>query len=108
MSIRPVDFNGMIQNTQSPASEKAAQDQQPNIAQQNLTTLSQEESYVSTTQVHESENTAQEGAVDPDQDNGQAAYSGNGRRRKKQTTKEETSDGKVIKKGSFSSFDISI
>ena len=36
MSIRPVDFNGMIQNTHEVASTKANEDNKANLQQQNV------------------------------------------------------------------------
>ena len=36
MSIRPVDFNGMIQNTQGVTNQKVAEDHKPIVNQENL------------------------------------------------------------------------
>lgn len=108
MSIRPVEFNGMIQNTQGATTQKAADDAKPAINQQNIAVTVNEEVEQSQRSVTAKSESAKESALDPNGSNGGALLSDDNRRRHKKKDEENSSDGRVIKKGGVPSFDIKI
>ena len=69
MSIRPVDFNGMIQNTQGVTNQKVAEDQKPIVNQENLSVHLQQEAQEKTHQedsapVNQADRKSEEGPHD--------------------------------------------
>lgn len=108
MSIRPVEFNGMIQNTQGATTQKAAEDSRPAINQQNISVTVNEEVEQSQKTVTPKSESAKESALDPDGSNGGAMLSDSGDRKRKKKEEESSSDGRVIRKGEIPPFDIRI
>lgn len=107
MSIRPVDFNGMIQSTQGATTQKAADDSRPAINQQNMAVAVTKEAEQTQRTVTKKSESAKESALDPNGSNGGALLSDDNKRREKKE-EEETPDGRVIRKGAASSFDVKI
>ncbi|MDD7327618.1 MAG: hypothetical protein PUG68_07470 [Lachnospiraceae bacterium] len=107
MSIRPVEFNGMIQNTQGASIQKAADDSRPAINQQNMAVTVTKEAEQAQRSVTKKSESAKESALDPNGSNGGALLSDE-KRERKQKKKDEDSDGRVIRKGEAVSFDIKI
>ncbi len=106
MSIRPIDFNGMIQNTQNLTQTHASEEQRPFVQQQAAQDIITQEVELSATSVQEQENTAG-GALDADREGNGSGYRGRtGKKRAKK--KEKVSDGSVSVKKAHASFDISI
>lgn len=105
MTIRPVDFNGMIQNTHEVSNAKANENNKPLVQQQNIqaAVVRQEEAAMSTVQTMEE--TSQEYGLGEREGNG-SGYQGKGGKGKHKKEKQE--DGKVILKGSRPSFDMKI
>ena len=106
LSIRPIDFNGMIQNTQEVGSTRAQEEHRPLVQQETAMQTAQQEVEVSVTQVHEQGDAAAESELDADNGNG-SGYQGN-RRRKRSKKKAKVSDGSVSVKNGHASFDMKI
>ncbi|MBR1628096.1 MAG: hypothetical protein IJ679_02370 [Lachnospiraceae bacterium] len=107
MSIRPIDFNGMIQNTQSLSHSHANEEHRPMLQQDNAQQTIAQEVELSATQVQEQEDAGQsQNALDADREGRGDGYRGNGKKKKKK--KEKVSDGKVSIKAKHMSFDIKI
>lgn len=107
MSIRPVEFNGMIQSTQGATTQKAADDSRPAINQQNMAVTVTKETEQAQRSVTKKSESAKESALDPNGHNGGALFSEE-KRERHEKEEMDSSDGRVIKKGEATSFDIKI
>ena len=108
MAIAPVTYQATIQNTQEVSAQKGADDTKPAINQQNLAvTVTKDAEQAQRTVTAKSES-AKESALDPDAEGSGAAFSDNGKRKRKKEAIEDDSDGKVIKKGTIASFDVKV
>ncbi len=108
MSIKPLTFNGMIQNTTEVGNVHAAAEHQPKVSQENLAITTQQQVQQKAEQVAETSESTEDKALDPDQSGGGAAGGGRKRQKKKKEEDPLQSDGRVILKGTGSSFSISI
>ncbi len=108
MDVRPIDMNGMIQNTIEIGNNRAAEDQRPVVQQQFMNIEMQAEQEVSTTKVHQNSNAAEEEAASEGGDG--HGYEGNrGRKQGKPSgSKEKMGDGTVRIKTGHPSFNITI
>lgn len=106
MSIRPVDFRGMIQNSQEISNVKANEDNKPLVHQQNIQTTVAKEAQQQSSTVRDMEETRQQ---EYDYEEGDGRQSGYGRnsKEKKKKQKKKMGDGAVIKK-ERPSFDMKI
>ena len=105
MSIRPVDFGGMMQQTSEIGALKANDDSKVNINQQNIAVDVDEEIEEQARQVNEQEN-AEGGNTEYDaREEGRNKYSKNNTKAKK---KKDAPKDKVTIKSAHSSFDITI
>ncbi len=106
MSIRPVDLNGMIQNSQGVGAQKAFEDQKPAMEQQTLGILANKEAERNQSRVVEAEN------VENSENRYDAKEGQNGgqqEKRKKNKKKVDESVDKVIVKGErTNTFDMTI
>ncbi len=108
MSIRPIDFNGMIQNTGNVSQTKAAEDLRPELQQAALTVQGQKEETHQNTSVHSAED-SRSNFFDPEEGGDGRGYTGNqGQRRDKHENKESTHKDGIVMKGTHASFDITI
>jgi hypothetical protein len=108
MTIRPVDFNGMIQNTHEVSNAKTNEDNKPLLQQQNVQAAVVREEEASMTTVQDMEETQQqEYRYEDGEGNGQG-YEGNRGRKKRGKPKEKKDDGQVIVKGAHPTFDMKI
>ncbi|MDY6352581.1 MAG: hypothetical protein SPL57_06030 [Lachnospiraceae bacterium] len=107
MSIRPVDFNGMIQSTQGVSTQKASDDSRPAINQQNMSVVVTKETEQSQRTVTKKSESSKESALNPDGSNGGEAMSDRRGKKRRNDTDEEP-DGRVIKKDETVSFDIKV
>ena len=107
MSIRPIDFNGMIQNTQGLSHTQAHEENRPLVQQELVQDAITEEVEVSATQVQEQDDASAESALDADREAQGGSYRGR-RRKKNPKKKEKVSDGSVSVKKSHASFDMKI
>ncbi len=107
MSIRPIDFNGMIQRTEDVGSLKHQEDAKPLVDQQNIQTQVEQKESAALHQVKEKDDS--QGA----KNNADAREEGHGQYyapgvRKKTKQEEKQQPGRVIKKRADGGFDIKI
>ncbi|MEE3480404.1 MAG: hypothetical protein VZQ80_00285 [Lachnospiraceae bacterium] len=108
MSIRPVDFNGMIQNTPEAQNQNNQVREQPQVQQQNIAVVFERETQEAETRVNERSDTAESGPqinADAGGNNGQGYEPGKKKEKKKH---EVLPDGSVTVKNPHGSFDIKI
>ena len=106
MSVRPIDFNGMVQNTTELSNNKVNEDQKP-LVQQNVVSIEiQQEAEVSTTTIHEQEN-IEENDTDAEGGDG-TGYQGNHGRKGSPRKKEKMGDGTVKVKSDHPHFNMSV
>lgn len=107
MTIRPVDLNGMIQNTHEVSMTKTHEDQRPVIQQQNMQVELQKQEDLAQRQVQQADESSKE-----EFRYGEREGDGTGYDRKQQKKgkkkKKDSSDGKVFVKNKYDSFDIKI
>lgn len=107
MSIRPVDFNGMIQNTQGVTNQKIAEDHKPILNQENLSVHLQQEAREKAHQVSAKQEITKDSKLDPN-GKGNSFQENHKKHRNKQEQTDHEEDGKVLKKGDLPSIDIKI
>lgn len=106
MSIRPIDFNGMVQRTQDVSTVKQNEDNRPNLQQQVLSTQIQKDTDQNLHQVNQSEDAQNYQKKYDAKEKGSNEYQQNRREKEK---KEEKQSGRVILKSPYGGgFDISI
>ena len=107
MSIRPVDFNGMMQNQQNVSNVKQNEDQRPILQQQQAsqTVIKQEEA--SARQVVNKNDLSREEYKFDARDGSKNEYQDN-RKKQKAKQKEKMEDGHVRMKGMSGGFDIKV
>lgn len=105
MSISPINFNGMIQNTAEIGNLKSHEDSRVEVNQANIqNVITQEEERES-----HSVNELEEKTTQYDLGDGQGNNSYQGSKKKKKKKKDNSNaDGVVIKKDSHNSFDMTI
>lgn len=109
MSIRPVDFNGMIQNTHEVAHTKVNEDNKAALQQHNVQTAVVKEERQASSTVQDMEESRQH-EYNYGEGGGNGAFSGGKKRKKKswKDDKDKKSDGTVVLKNSHPSFDMKI
>lgn len=108
MLVRPVDFNGMIQNTTQVQNEKTSEDSKPLIQQNVITEQANKQETAKATTV-QANNRSEKEEFNPEEGGDGTGYGGNyGRKEGKQKTKKVVSEGRMIKKGQPKPFDIKI
>lgn len=109
MAVRPVEFQGMVQNTQELSQNQATNQHRPMAQQQHINTLNQQAVELSHSQVSETEQGAQ-GNYDASKGGDGTGYTGNENRKKEEEKekKQKVSDGTVKKKNIPASFEISV
>lgn len=105
MTIRPIDFSGMIQRTDDVGVLKHQEDAKPQVDQQNIQSqMVKKEDEVRHQVIESNRNEELENHADAKEE-GKNAYFG--QKKKKKTTKKQN-DGKVIVKKQSGSFDIKV
>ena len=104
MSIRPIEFNGMVPRSQDMSIIKQNEDNKPAFDQQILATKNQEETQQSLKQVKQGDDAENYQKKYDAREKGSNEYEQNRRKGKKKAEK----DGKVIPKASMGGFDIKI
>lgn len=104
MSIRPVDFNGMIQRTQDVSTLKQNEDNKPLLQQQNIQTQFGKETVRHMQQVTHADDAENQQKRYDAKEKGSNEYVNQQQKKKKEKKK----DGKVIEKSGFGGFDIKI
>ncbi len=110
MSIRPVDFNGMIQRTQDVGQLKQYEDNKPVIQQYSIEVQQERKEEQLTKRVNDPEEKENAGYRYDAKEKGNNSYEGNphGKKDKKHSGQEKNKEGKVILKGQSTSFDMKI
>ena len=106
MSIRPVDFNGMIQNTQEVGNNRASEEHRPVVHQENIAQQTQDEVQQLTHQVTDMQETAEDAALDPDEERKRKAWLRRRGKKSKKAKKKSSGDGTVRRKDIAAPFDI--
>ena len=107
MSIRPVDFNGMMQNQQNVSNVKQNEDQKPQLMQQQaFATVVKQEEAAARQVVNKDDLNREEYRFDA-RDGSKNEYQDN-RKKKKEKQKEKMEDGHVRIKGMSGGFDMTI
>ena len=96
MSIRPVDFNGMIQNTQGVTNQKVAEDHKPIVNQENLAVHLQHEAEEKAHQVSKKQETAKDSKLDPNGKGSSFQEDQKKHREKKEQTERSSLEGRLI------------
>ena len=104
MSIRPIDLNGMIQNTNEVTQVKANEDVKPEMQQMVAQTQFEDQAVENTTRVTEQENIAEDN-MNPDEGSGRG-YEASARGGKKKKKKEIP--GRVMVKKPHGSFNATV
>ena len=105
MSIRPIEFNGMVQRTQDVSTLKQNEDNKPIFEQQVLSGKLQKDTKRSLQQVKHGEDAENYQKKYDAREKGSNEYEGNQSRKKK---KEEKKEGQVLKKSIYNGFDMKI
>lgn len=107
MSIRPVEFNGIIQRTDDISSLKHQEDSKPNIDQQNIQVQAERKEAAARHQVVKKEDSSKaKNHADAREEGRGVLYKPT--RKKKADEEEKKEDGRVIPKSSSGGFDIKI
>ena len=108
MDVRPIDFNGMIQNTVEVSNVRATEEQRPMVQQEFVTMETNREAEVTTTVVHENSNAAEEEAETSGGDG--HGYEGNRGRRPGAAKKSQKKkgDGSVRIKPAHPTFNMTV
>ena len=104
MSIRPIDFNGMLQNTNEVSQNSIHEQNQTVVQQDYVADQNINEAEISLTQIKEQDDI--ENSVDSEGEGNGAGYGA--KRKKKKKTKEKVPDGTVKVKGGHGSFDVTV
>lgn len=107
MSIRPVDFNGMMQNQQNVSNVKQNEDQKPILQQQQAFQAMTKQEEASARQVVNKENLDKEEYKFDARDGSKNEYQDN-RKKQKAKQKEKMEDGHVRIKGMSGGFDMTV
>ena len=105
MSISPINFNGMIQNTAEIGNIKANEDARPEINQSNLQTVFDQEEEHESHSVNMTEDVTDQ--YELGEGGGNNNYQGSKKNKKRREDKKQP-DGVVKKKDRHMSFDISV
>lgn len=105
MSIRPVDFNGMIQRTQDVSTLKQNEDNRPVVEQQVLYSQETKKLEQKLHQVNESQKEENEPYRYDAKEKGNGHYEGN---KQKKNAKKHQKENRVLMKNQPSGFDIKI
>ena len=107
MSVRPVDFNGMMQNQQNVSSVKHSEDQRPVLQQQHAFVAVAKQEEASARQVVNKDDLNREDYKFDARDGSKNQYQNN-QKKKKVKQKEKMEDGHVRIKGMSGGFDMTV
>ena len=107
MSISPINFNGMIQNTNEISHTKATEDQKPMLQQENLTHTVEKQQEQQAKQVNDLYKADKEDERYDREGSGKGYQGNKGHKASKKKEEEKRSDGSVTEKH-IASFDMRI
>lgn len=108
--VRPVEFQGMIQNTHEPALQRREESQRPLNQQMQAASENTRQTELSRTQVSSSEESGKD-TFDPERGGDGTGYSGNRGRKKEDKEKEKkgpVGDGVIRAKNKPGSFSVTV
>lgn len=105
MSIRPIDFNGMVQRTQDVSTVKQSADNKPMVDQQVLTVQQQKANTQQLRQVREQEDAQGHQKKYDAREKGSNFYEGQQKKKKK---KKKQAEGQVVSRVMPGGFDMKI
>ena len=109
MSVRPVDFNGMMQNQQNVSNVKQHEDQRPVLHQQQaFTTVTKHEEAAARQVTNKNELNGEEYRFDARDGSKNEYYDQRRGRKEKKKEKEKMDDGHVRIKGMSGGFDMTV
>lgn len=108
MSIRPIDFSGMVQRTQDVSTLKQNADNKPAFDQQMISVKMQKDTQHSSKQVTHGEDAQNHQKKYDARDKGSNEYVADRRRKEKKENKENKKDGTASPARPLGSFDIKI
>lgn len=106
MVLRPVDYNGMIQNTSGVSAQKVQEDNKNSTLQNTMQQTAFVKQNESTTQVHGNTQTETENLQDDEE--GGVMYEGKEGKLRKKKKEKNKDEGSIRKKGTPTSFDMKI
>lgn len=108
MAVRPVEFQGMIQNTHELSQARNAEQQRPHIQQDQAMLANHQNVQTQATTVSESKQSATD-TFDSSEGDG-TGYMGNrgNRNKKEKEKKKKVLDGAIIKKNNYGSFNAEV
>lgn len=107
MSIRPVDFNGMIQRTQDVGTLKQQEDNKPAVQQYSIEVKQEKQEDSLAHKVQDTEGKENFEFRYDAKEKGNNSYDGDGKKRKRQKTGSEK-EGKIFPRERKSNFDVKI
>ncbi|SDB10277.1 hypothetical protein [Eubacterium oxidoreducens] len=108
MSIRPIDFNGMVQNSQDVTNFQRQEENRGMVQQQNVSTQFEQQAQERPHKVNEKDDagsSADSGSMKDAKDKGNGAYKKNENNKKK---KKEQKQDRIVLKSQAQSFDMKI
>ncbi|MCR4998856.1 MAG: hypothetical protein K6A05_03345 [Lachnospiraceae bacterium] len=108
MSIRPIDFNGMIQNTAEVSANRAAEEHKPIVQQEFANQAVRQDAELSKHSVHQKEKAEEHPFDFEGGGNGENYYADRQKKKKKESNHGPQSDGSVRLKNDHGSFDMKI
>lgn len=108
MSVRPIDFNGMIQHSTETTNIKTQEDNKPVIMQENIQVQENKQEEQRANSVQTKNDAGGESFSLNDDGGGRGAYSSSDNKKKKGTKKRFESDGEVRIKNKTGGFDMTI
>ena len=106
MSLSPINFNGMIQNTAEVGNIKSHEDSRPEVNQANMQVAFEQEEERESRSVNQLEEKGEE--YDLGDGSSNPGYQGGGRKKKQKKEEHKEPDGVVKKKDGHMSFDITV
>ncbi len=107
MSIRPIEFTGMIQNTTEISHTKAVEQHRPQAEQEQAAMYNAQRTAVSASQVSNTKETAKD-KFDPSRGGDGTGYKKDGDKKKKDKEKKAGFDGAVKLRDGRTTFDTSV
>jgi len=108
MSIRPIDFNGMIQHSTETSNIKTHEDSRPAVMQENIQVQENKQEEQRANSVQAKNDASGDSFSLSDDGGGRGAYSGSEKKKGKETKKRFDTDGEVRIKDKRGGFDITI
>lgn len=108
MSVRPIEFSGMIQNTHEVTTNRNNELQKPMVQQEQVSVANQQAAELSLSQVAGSEESSRQ-TFNPEDGGDGSGYQGNRNKTKKEAQeKKKKPEGKIVMKGQQGGFNATV